>query len=509
MAYGKFYKAALVPLFLISAAPILSACQTPPTALSPQEEAAVLTVTGSATYRERMAAPKGSVLKVELSDTSRADAPAISLADWSDSLDDGGVPKNFILRVNQTLDPRFTYTLRATVTGPDGTLLWTTDTVHQIEAVSGSVNAGTLVMVKVAPAPAAPSPEAPAILKLTGKDYRISAIGGQPVSGQRPMTVKFGEDGRVGGFGGCNTYGGSFGESDGKITFGDLISTMMACLDPRAGAQEGALYAAFKGTATFAPGADGKVILTGENGTEIELTPSGLKPLAGTRWQVETMGGTPVVAGSEPQINFEADGKINGTTGCNRFFGGYAQTGAELAFTGVGMTKMACMADGVMEQESAFGAILSGKTEGSIDSLGNLVIRGEKSVSFTARPLPAEGDAAEGDPAILLGGAWQVEDLNRNGIIDNILMTLTFTADGNLIAFTPCGTSERQYTATGTTLHISPGKSSMNANCRGESLQDQVLKLTVALGEEVAWRITADGALELTREGGHRVLLRR
>lgn len=508
MALGKFYTAALIPLFLIAAAPVLSACQTPPAALSPQEEAAVLTVKGSATYRERMAAPKGSVLKVELSDTSRADAPAISLADWSDSLDDGGVPKKFVLRVNETLDPRFTYTLRATVTGPDGALLWTTDTVHQVEAVSGAVDAGMLVMVKVAPAPvpAAPLPEAPAPLKLTGKEYRVTAIAGQPVSGQRPMTVKFGEDGRVGGFGGCNTYGGSFGETDAKITFGDIISTMMACLDPKAGAQESALYAAFKGTATVAPGADGKVILTGGNGTQIELTPTGLKPLAGTSWQVETMGAAAIVAGSEPQITFTQDGQINGTTGCNRFFGAYAQTGAQITFSSVGMTKMACMADGIMGQEMAFTAILSGKTEGRIDSLGNLTVRGERGVSFTARPL---GDAAEGDPAVLLGGAWQVEDLNRNGIIDNILMTLTFTADGNLIAFTPCGTSERQYTATGTTLHTSPGQSSMNANCRGESLQDQVLKLTVALGEEMAWRLTADGALELTREGGHRVLLRR
>ncbi|MGE6698889.1 META domain-containing protein [Hyphomonas sp. NPDC076900] len=508
MAYGKFYKAALIPLFLISAAPILSACQTPPTALSPQEEAAVLTVKGSATYRERMAAPKGSVLKVELSDTSRADAPAISLADWSDSLDDGGVPKKFTLRLNEALDPRLTYTLRATVTGPDGALLWTTDTVHRVEVTSGVVDAGTLVMVKVAPAPAAPPPEAPAMLKLAGKDYRVSAIGGQPVSGQRPITVKFGEDGRVSGFGGCNTYGGSFGETDGKVTFGDLISTMMACLDPRAGAQEGALYAAFKGTATFAPGADGKVILTGQNGTEIELTPSGLKPLAGTRWQVETMGGTTVVAGSEPQINFEADGKINGTTGCNRFFGGYTQAGAELAFSGVGMTKMACMADGVMEQESAFGKILSGKTEGRIDSLGNLILRGGDGVSFTARPLPAEGDVVEGDPATLGGGTWTVEDLNRGGVIDNTVLTLTFTEDGKVSGSTGCNSLSGSYAATGTHLTFSPLAMTRRA-CLAPALNNQETKFTAALQGEMAWRITADGALELTREGGHRVLLRR
>lgn len=513
MAQRKFYTKALIPLFLIAAAPVLSACQTPPAALSPQEAEAVLTVTGSATYRERMAAPKGSVLKVELSDTSRADAPAISLADWSDSLDDGGVPKKFILRVNEPLDPRFTYTLRATVTGPDGNLLWATDTAHQIEAVSGAVNAGTLVMVKVAPAPApepapaAPPPEAPAALKLTGKEYRVTAIAGQPVSGQRPMTVKFGEDGRVGGFGGCNTYGGSFGETDGQITFGDIISTMMACLDPRAGAQEGALHGVLKGTAAAAPGADGKVLLTGANGTQIELTPAGLKPLAGTSWQVETMGGTAIVAGSEPQITFTQDGQVNGTTGCNRFFGAYAQTGAELAFSGLGMTKMACMADGIMGQEIAFAAILSGKTEGRIDSFGNLVIRGEKGVSFTARPLPAEGEGIEGDPVVLGGGAWTVEDLNRGGVIDNTVLTLTFTENGRVTGSTGCNSLSGTYTATETTLTFSPLAMTRRA-CVAPALNAQEAKFTKALQGEMTWRLTADGALELTREGGHRVLLR-
>lgn len=367
--------------------------------------------------------------------------------------------------------------------------------------------AAVLSACQTSPAALSPQEEA-AVLKLTGKEYRVTAIGGQPVSGQRPMTVKFGEDGRVGGFGGCNTYGGSFGETDGKITFGDIISTMMACLDPRAGAQEGALYAALKGTATFAPGADGKVILTGGNGTQIELTLTGLKPLAGTSWQVETMGGTAIVAGSEPQITFTQDGQINGTTGCNRFFGAYAQTGAQLVFSNLGMTKMACMEDGIMGQEMAFAAILSGKTEGRIDSLGNLVIRGENGVSFTARPLPAEGEVIEGDPAVLGGGAWTVEDINRGGVIDNTVLTLNFSENRRVTGSTGCNSLSGSYTATGTHLTFSPLVTTRRA-CLAPALNAQEAKFTKALQGEMAWRLTADGALELTREGGHRILLRR
>ena len=502
MAHKKFYRAALIPLFLVAAAPLLSACQTPPTALSPQEEAAVLTVTGSATYRERMAAPKGSILKVELSDTSRADAPAISLADWSDSLDDGGVPKKFTLRVNDALDPRFTYTLRATVTGPDGALLWTTDTVHQISEVAGKVDAGTLVMVKVQPAPA---PEAP---KVSGNGYTVTAISGTPAKGTRPLTITFGEDGRVGGFGGCNSYGGSFKETNGKLTFGDLISTMMACIDGGIGTQENALYATLKGTVNVAPATDGRVLLTGENGTVLELTPEGEVQLAATSWLVETMGGTAIVAGSEPQITFTSDGQINGTTGCNRFFGGYAQSRGDVAFSGVGMTKMACLNDGIMAQEIAFTNILSGKTKASIDGLGNLVIKGENGISFTARPLPAADEVVENDPATLGGGAWTVEDLNRGGVIDNTVLTLTFTEAGRVSGSTGCNNLSGSYTATGTTITFSPLVTTRRA-CVAPALNNQETKFTSALQGEMAWRITADGALELTREGGHRVLLRR
>lgn len=502
MVHKKFYRAAIIPIFLAVCVPVLSACQTPPPALSPQEEAAILTVTGSATYRERMAAPKGSVLKVELSGTSRAGAPAISLADWSDSLDDGGVPKKFTLRLNEPLDPRVTYTLRATITGPEGALLWTTDTVHRISDVAGKVDAGTLVMVKVQPAPAPAAPE------VSGNGYTVTAIGGAPVTGKRPLTITFGEDGRVGGFGGCNSYGGSFKETNGKLTFGDLISTMMACIDGGISAQENALYATLKGTVKVAPGADGKVTLTGENGTVLELTPEGEVQLAGTSWLVETMGGTAIVAGSGPQITFTSDGQINGTTGCNRFFGGYSQSRGDVSFSGIGMTKMACMEDGIMGQEIAFTNILSGETKAKLDGLGNLVITGEDGISFTARPLPAEDEVVENDPATLGGGASTVEDLNRGGIIDNTVLTLNFTGDGRITGSTGCNNLSGSYTATSTTITFAPLVTTRRA-CLAPALNAQETRFTTALQGEMTWRLTADGALELTSEGGHRVLLRR
>lgn len=51
-------------------------------------------------------------------------------------------------------------------------------------------------------------------------------------------TLSFGADGRASGDGSCNHFGGTYEAKDGKLTFGALSSTMMACLEPGVMEQE-------------------------------------------------------------------------------------------------------------------------------------------------------------------------------------------------------------------------------------------------------------------------------
>lgn len=58
---------------------------------------------------------------------------------------------------------------------------------------------------------------------------------------------------------------------------------------------------------------------------------------------------SPVLASA----NFAADGKVTGSTGCNRYFGNYTRSESSLTLSQLGATQMMCMED-AMEIEHAF-----------------------------------------------------------------------------------------------------------------------------------------------------------
>jgi heat shock protein HslJ len=65
----------------------------------------------------------------------------------------------------------------------------------------------------------------------------------------------------------------------------------------------------------------------------------------GQTWQVADIGGLPVAAGEPnrlPHLLFSAEGRISGSTGCNRLAGTYQLDGNALKFSPLAMTKMAC-----------------------------------------------------------------------------------------------------------------------------------------------------------------------
>lgn len=56
-------------------------------------------------------------------------------------------------------------------------------------------------------------------------DGQLAALDGEPV------TLQFEPGGAAGGNSGCNTYGGQYSVSGDTISFSNIVSTMMACVD--------------------------------------------------------------------------------------------------------------------------------------------------------------------------------------------------------------------------------------------------------------------------------------
>jgi len=97
------------------------------------------TLTGSVTYRERIALPSNARLLVEIRDVSIADARAPVIASTTSQTRGRQVPLPFALRYNVSrLDPRHRYAVSARIT--DGNrLLWTTDTSYALRPGQGSM----------------------------------------------------------------------------------------------------------------------------------------------------------------------------------------------------------------------------------------------------------------------------------------------------------------------------------------------------------------------------------
>lgn len=83
--------------------------------------------------------------------------------------------------------------------------------------------------------------------------------------------------------------------------------------------------------------------------------------LTDSKWTLVSMDNKPLQLKGEDNEVFlqfnEAEKKVSGRAGCNRFFGTYEQNGKKLKFSQIGATRMACP-DINMEVESKFFQVL-------------------------------------------------------------------------------------------------------------------------------------------------------
>ena len=140
-------------------------------------------------------------------------------------------------------------------------------------------------------------------------------------------------------------------------------------------------------------------------GSEVEPGFDSEADLTGTQWILDTFGPKDSLTAVQPDttitLQFEEDG-INGSAGCNSYFGSATLSGSTLSFGPLGSTKMACP-EPIMQQETDYLAAL-GTVNGYtlVDEL--LTLQYEEGVLiFTADVVTEEADVNEDSKTLFVG----------------------------------------------------------------------------------------------------------
>lgn len=215
-------------------------------------------VTGEVLYRERIALPPNAVLSVQLADISLADAPAKILGEQK--IDPAGqVPIRFAIPFDPTaIKTNMTYALQARIS-VDDQLWFINDVRHSLDPLTAGPQTIQVKMVRQS----AGTEE----VTIFDRDWVAEEIDGAAAHDKAKPTLQIGKDGKVSGHGGCNGFFGSAKVDGGKVTFGQIGSTQMAC-EQAVMDQEHKFHQALERAATFKI-EQGKLVLTDKDGKDI------------------------------------------------------------------------------------------------------------------------------------------------------------------------------------------------------------------------------------------------
>ena len=191
-----------------------------------------------------------------------------------------------------------------------------------------------------------------------------------------------------------------------------------------------------------------------------------------------------------PSAQF-ADGKVAGSTGCNRYGGPYTADGDTIEFGQISSTKRACPppADAV---ERAYVAALEQVARWRTDD-EELVLLGQ------------DGDELLRYSAATLVGSWQATAFVRGDSVSSPIagteITASFAEDGALTGSSGCNTYTTTYTIEHDTIEIPPAAITRKLCPEPAGVMEQEAAYLAALAEAERF-IVGGGLLELQRADG-------
>jgi putative lipoprotein len=231
---------------------------------SAEPEQTAHTVTGTVSYRQRIALPPDAVVRLVIEDVSTPGA-AKSIAEEQVSTNGKQVPISFDVKYDPAaLNPAHRYQIRATISSA-GKLLFTSATGYPV-LTQGAPEKQVDIVVQQAQSE---EPGGRTATPLTGTHWSLTQLNGQavgPQNGHNEAWIELytGTD-RLVGSGGCNRLMGSYQLEGSSLRFRQVASTMMACPGD-AMPREQAFVKALSATASFRI-RGGILVLRGEDNT--------------------------------------------------------------------------------------------------------------------------------------------------------------------------------------------------------------------------------------------------
>ena len=199
------------------------------------------------------------------------------------------------------------------------------------------------------------------LASLLGTGWSLSQLNGHSLVPGSHIEIQF-ERETFSGFGGCNSYGGSYQTSNNHFSIANGIeSTAMACLTPEGvGKQETEYFQALSAVDQYSI-----------NGNRLELQDAGgelilmfiheqadprvnLENLIGSQWMVETVNGSQLIENSQITMNFTGEEMVQGFGGCRSYQAEYIEADQGIRFISVRMMEENCSQPELLQQEQNF-----------------------------------------------------------------------------------------------------------------------------------------------------------
>ncbi|MGK7932690.1 MAG: META domain-containing protein [Microcystaceae cyanobacterium] len=187
-----------------------------------------------------------------------------------------------------------------------------------------------------------------------------------------------------------------------------------------------------------------------------QTAPMNLKELESSSWQLisyQNAQGIPSLPYSqhEPTLQLQ-DGRISGTTGCNRYLGSYQMKTEGISLKPSASTLMACVFEGLSQQEQAYLKALAEVTQYELKNGQLLLFNEQKKPILVFEKIR---------PASLTGNLWQLQQYNngRGGITSLVRETtvnMRLTETGDVYGLAGCNSYRGQWEKNEGNLQFSP-----------------------------------------------------